>query len=204
MIGDLTSNQVALIGTAALLVGGFLGWLGRGLGFVLSRWWTGSTKQERAAYLNTVADFAGKMRANGLTIDDVRQFESIMHDPSVAASPAVANVIAQSAQDAEHEPMAFQSNVAMKARAGAAYAVAEARLEQALMDLRLLIGEHELDHIEAAQEHWRAYRSELEDAALREFEGGTQATLALTMVGLAETERRTAEVRAQVEERAKR
>ena len=60
------------------------------------------------------------------------------------------------------------------------------------------------EHIEKAQEHWRAYRSSLEDAALREFEGGTHAILAVTMVGLAETERRAAEVRAQVEERSRR
>jgi uncharacterized protein YecT (DUF1311 family) len=92
----------------------------------------------------------------------------------------------------------------MKARAGTAYGVAEAQLDQALMDLRLLIGEHEWEHVEKAQEHWCAYRGALEDAALREYEGGTHASLAMTMVELAETERRAAEIRAQVEERSAR
>ena len=204
MFDNLTTNQVAALGTAAVLLGGLLGWLGRGLGFVLTRWWTGSKKQDRAAYLNTVADFAAKMRNNGMTIDDVRHFEGVMQDPSVAASPSVAGVVAQLALEKGQEPSAFQSNMAMKVRAGSAYGVAEAQLDQALMDLRLLIGEHEWEHIEGAQKHWRAYRSALEDAALREFENGTHATLAMTMTGLAETERRAAEVRAQVEERSKR
>lgn len=203
MVENLGANEVALIGTVALLAGGFLGWLGRGLGFVLTRWWTGSKKLDQAAYLNTVADFAAKMRANGMTIDDVRHFEEVMQNPSVAASRGVNNVVALIAtEDEETEPSAFQSNPAMKARAGSAYDVAEAQLNQALIDLRLLIDEHEWEHIEAAQQHWRSYRSALEDAALREYEGGTHATLAMTMVGLAETERRAAEVRAQVEERS--
>ena len=201
---DLTANQVALIGTAALFVGGFLGWIGRGVGFVLSRWWTGSKKQDHAAYLNSVADLAAKMRANGMTIDEVRQFEETMQNPSVAASQGASGVVEQFAADEDHEPMAFQSNVAMKARAGTAYGVADAQLDQALMDLRLLIGEHEWEHIKKAQAHWREYRSALEDAALREYEGGTHATLAMTMVGLAETERRAAEIRAQVIERSAR
>jgi uncharacterized protein YecT (DUF1311 family) len=94
--------------------------------------------------------------------------------------------------------------MAMKMRTGAAYGVAEAKLDQALMDLRLLIGEHEWEHVEKAQENWNRYRSCLEDAALREYEGGTHATLAMALVGLAETERRANEVREQVEERAAR
>lgn len=200
----LTANEVALIGTAALLVGGFLGWVGRGVGFMLSRWWTGSKKHDRAAYLNSVADLAAKMRANGMTIEEVSQLEEVMQNPSVAASQAASGVVEQLASGPEDEPTAFMSNYAMKARTGAAYGVAEAHLDQALMDLRLLIGEHEWEHIEKAQGHWRAYRRSLEDAALREYEGGTHATLAMSLVGLAETERRTAEIRAQVDERSTR
>lgn len=56
--------------------------------------------------------------------------------------------------------------------------------------------------MEKAQEHWQAYRSCLEGAALMEYEGGTHATLAMAFVGMAETERRADEVRAQVKDRA--
>jgi hypothetical protein len=106
--------------------------------------------------------------------------------------------------DEAGEPEVFHSNLAMKARTGAAYSVAEAKLDQALMDLHLLVGDKEWACTERAQEHWRAYRSALEDSALCEYEGGTHATLAMALVGLAETERRTEEILAQVKDRAAR
>lgn len=68
----------------------------------------------------------------------------------------------------------------------------------------LLIGEHEFELLAAAQEKWRDYRRAIEDCALREFEGGTHATLAMALAGLSETERRTDEIKAQVAERGAR
>ena len=65
------------------------------------------------------------------------------------------------------------------------------------MDMRLLLSDNEYEALEAAQERWSGYRRALEDCALREFEGGTNATLALMMAGLSETERRTKEISAQ-------
>ena len=205
LMEHLSSNQVALIGTAALLIGGFFGWLGRGLGFVLHRWWTDSPKQERATYLNTVADLATKLRAHGMTLDEVRKLEEVVQNPSVQSSPAAMHVFEQVSADADStEPVRFHSNMAMKMRTGAAYDVAEAKLNQALMDLRLLIGEQEWECVETAQEHWKAYRRALEDWALREWDGGTGATLAMAFVGLSETDRRADEIRSQVKERAAR
>ena len=90
----------------------------------------------------------------------------------------------------------------MKARTGAAYGVADAHLEQALMDLRLLLSESEEEAWQAAQDRWREYRTALEVCAALEFEGGTHASLAQMMAGLSETERRTLEIRAQIEERS--
>jgi len=201
----LTSNQVALIGTAALLIGGFIGWLGRGAGFVLKRWLTGSPKQERATYLNTVADLGAKLRAHGMTMDEVQKLEDAVQNPSVQSSSTANQVVKQlSAEADDAEPEAFQSNMAMKMRTDAAYEVAEAKLKQALMDLRLLVGEHEWVCVETAQGHWQAYRRALEDWALREWDGGTGATLAMQLIGMAETERRADEIRAQVKERADR
>jgi uncharacterized protein YecT (DUF1311 family) len=206
----LTANQVALVGLVFGLLGGLVGWLGRGLSFVLKRWWTGSGKQERATYLNTVADFAAKMRAHGVTLDDVRELEAVMQNPAVASSPAATEVVERVAAevseqaDTDDQPMAFLTNYAMKVRTGESYKVAEAELDQALADLQLLLGEREWACVQEAQEHWRAYRNALSESARLEFEGGTHAGLAATFVGLTETERRTAQVREQVNERAAR
>ncbi|TAJ89447.1 lysozyme inhibitor LprI family protein [Reyranella sp.] len=200
---QVTPAEATLIAAVIGLVSGLLGWLGRGLVFVLRRWWTGAPRQERAAYLNSVTDLAAKLRDNGMTLDDVHKFESIMHNPAVTSSTAANGVVEALAKDAE-APSPFNSNVAMKARTSAAYTVAKAQLEQALMDLRLLLGDHEWQAFEVVQDRWREFRRALEDFALREFEGGTHATLALLMVGLSETERRTEEIKAQVAERKER
>ena len=36
----LTANQVALLIAAATLFGGLVGWFGKGVGFLVTRWWT--------------------------------------------------------------------------------------------------------------------------------------------------------------------
>lgn len=200
---QITAPQATLIVLVVGLLAGFIGWLARGPTFLLRRWWTGAPKQEQATYLNSVADLAGKLRAHGMTIHDVRQFEAIMRNPAVAGTTGASDVVGALAEEAG-EPEAFHSNVAMKARTGAAYGVADAHLEQALMDLRLLLGEREEEALEAAQARWREYRFALEVCAGLEFEGGTHAPLAGMMAGLTETERRAAEIRAQAEERSAR
>lgn len=190
---------VAVIG----LVAGLIGWLGRGLTFVAKRWWTGAPKQERATYLSSVADLAAKLRGSGMTLEDVHKFEALMQSEAVANSSAAGGVVANLVQDpVDSSPL--QSNVALKARTSAAYDVAKAQLEQALMDLRLMISEREYEAVEVAQERWQEYRRALEDCALREYEGGTHATLALLLSGLGETERRTQEIRAEIAKRASR
>ena len=200
---NLTANQVALIGTAALMIGGLIGWIGRGVSFLMARWWTGAPKHEKASYLNAVADLGAKLRAHGMTMEEVRSLETMVQNPSVSTSDAASHVLKQMVEDAS-EPEAFQSNMAMKMRASAAYEVAVAKLDQALMDLRLLISEEEWECVEKAQEHWESYRTALEDCALREYLGGTHAPLAMSLVGLAETERRADEIQAQIKERAER
>lgn len=200
---QITAPQATLIVAALTLVGGLIGWLARGPTFLLRRWWTGAPKQEQAAYLNSVADLAGKLRSNGMTIDEVHQFEKIMRKPGLSASSAATEVV----EAIEEEPdtyAAFLSNVAMKARTGADYGVADANLEKALVDLRLLLSDEETEALDVAQERWTEYRKALEVCAGLEFEGGTHAPLAGLMAGLTETERRTAEVRSQVQERAAR
>jgi uncharacterized protein YecT (DUF1311 family) len=199
----LTANQVTLLVAAAGLVGGLIGWFAKGVGFLLARWWTGAPKQERAHYMNTVADLAGKLRAHGMTIEEVRKLEELVQNPSIKSSQAATRAVEQLANDVT-EPKAFQSNYAMKMRTGAAYGVAEAKLNQALQDLKLLVSDGEWEYVERAQQHWAAYRETLVEGARRKYEGGTHAGLAAGLTAVAETDRRADEIRAQVDERARR
>src|SRR5207244_644104 len=158
---------------------------GRGFAYLVRRWWTGAPKKEHVAYLTSIADLAAKLRASGMNIDDVRQLETILRSPAIASSEAAGEVV-QPLVD-KSDPAEFQSNPALKARAAASYSVAEARLDQALMDLQLLISDGEWEIVEKAQKYWQGYRRALEDSALRQYQGGTHAPLAMTLAGLAET-----------------
>lgn len=200
---ELTSPQVTLLVAGSSLLAGLAGWFGRGLAFLLYRYWTGAPKRDEASYLHSVADLAAKLRTDGTTLDEVRQFEKIMRRPSLATSTAATEVV-EAIEEKTDSYAAFLSNVAMKARTGADYGVADANLEKALVDLRLLLGDEEAEALEVAQERWTEYRNALEDCAGLEFNCGTHAPLAGMMAGLTETERRTAEIRSQVQERAAR
>lgn len=162
----------------------------------------GRPSQERAVYLNSVADLAAKLRATGMTLEDVHCFEEIMLNPAVTSIKASAKAVEEFAETLK--PDAFSSTVAMKARTGASYRVAEARLDEALMDLRLLLSDDDQVSLLEVQAAWEAYRSKLEDRALREYIGGTHATLAMALAGLAETERRMEEIRNEIVERRSR
>lgn len=194
-VAHLTTNEVALLIAAATLFGGTVG-------FLLKRWLTNAPMQERATFLNTVADLGAKLRAHGMSIGEVRSLAAAIQNPSIMSSEAATQIVRDLAN--EPEPRAFESNYTLKMRAAAARNVAEAKLEQALSDLQLLMGHHEWDAVVKAQQHWNAYRGWLQHCAVREFEGGTHAGLASGLVSLAETERRTDEIRAQVRERSAR
>lgn len=125
---EITAPQATIIVTAITVVAGLVGWFGRGFTFLLHRWWTGAPRREDAVYLHSVADLAGKLRANGMTMDDVRQFETMMRTPTVASSPG-ANEVVDSFASVNSEPAAFQTNVGMQMRTGAAYDVANAKLD---------------------------------------------------------------------------
>lgn len=179
------------------LAGGLLGWLGSRAAFLFERKVTGAKDKEQVAYLKEVVDLSERLAANGMTISDARQFGALLRAPASNHGEA-----AREAISALLEPQSFQSNIAMKARASAAYDVAEAKLKQVLLDLELQLDEGEGEALEAAQVAWEEYRKRLEDRALRQFQGGTHATLAMTITGLSETERRTEELAAEVKERS--
>lgn len=198
---ELTAPQATLAGAALVFIGGLIAYFGRGLAFLLQRRLTGAPKHERAMYLNSLADLLAKLKANGATMEDVHRLDVVLRNPAFAAGPVSTKAVEAMARDAS-EPDAFQSNFAMKARAGAAYEVANAQLMQALMDLKLLISDKEAKALDAVQRKWIDYRRLLEISAALEFQGGTHAPLAASMTALSETERRTAEIRAQVEARS--
>lgn len=195
----MTTIPMPLLVAGVGLAGVALGWCVNGLGYLLKRRLAGTPKSERAAYLNNVTDLAAKLRASGMTIDDVHAFEAVLRNPAVASSEAATGVI--DATDLDNGPSAFDTNFAMKTRARAAFDVAEARLSQALTDLRLLSGgdDPKLDEV---QDCWLAYRTAVENREMVKYQGGSHATLALALAGLAETERRTEEVLAEVAERS--
>lgn len=197
---DLNAPQVTLLVAVLALVGGLLGWLGRGMAFVVKRRLTESPKHEEATYINVLADLGGKLRAHGMTMEDVRQLESIIRDPSISSSKSTLRIVEEVADEAR-EPDAFHSNVAMKARTHAEYNVADAKLNQSLLDLKLLMREREIEALATAQDSWTAYRAALEECSRREYEGGTHSSLASLFAGLAETERRAEEIRSQIVER---
>lgn len=91
------------------------GWLGRGRAFGLERRWTGSPRHEKATYFNIVADLGTKLRAHGMTMEDVRELESIVRDPSIASIKSPMRIVKE-VVDETPEPDAFQLNVAMQAR----------------------------------------------------------------------------------------
>lgn len=136
-----------------------------------------------------------------MTMDDVRTLEHIVQNPTIVSSDAASDLVQQLA-DEPGEPDAFTSNDAMKVRTAAAFNVAEAKLDQAVADLQLLVSKSERMAIAEAQEHWRKYRAALESTALCRYDGGSHAVLAMILLGLAETERRTEEIRADIKERS--
>jgi hypothetical protein len=150
-----------------------------------------------------------------MTVEDVRALEAMLHNPTLAASagPKIVEAAANAPEAEESkageskagEPDAFYAtNAAMKQRAFAEYGTATAKLEQALVDLHLLLGENESKALDEAQAHWETYRKALEECAYLEYEGGTHAALAATVRGLGETVRRTAEIEGEAAERTRR
>lgn len=196
-------SQPEAVVTAAILVflGGVLGWIVRGLGVLAHRKITNAPRQENASYLNSVADLLGKMKDQGLTITDVQDLGSVLNTKTKANSPAAKEVVDAGRHDNPSHP-AYDNNLAMQGRTHAAYAVAEAQLEQVILDAALIMSEAERESLDETQAKWREYRSGLETCAYKEYEGGTHAPLASVFAGLTETERRTAELREQVRERS--
>lgn len=197
-------------GALLLAIGGpLLGWFGKGSAAMLWRWWTGAPRQERAVYFNSLADLGAKLKATGMSVEEVRELGAMLNNPTLAGSagPTIVEAAVNAAAPREpaaepNEVAAFGTNFAMKLRAQASYEAANAKLDQSLVDLSLLIGGEEAAALTEASVHWSAYRKALEKCTMLRYKGGSHAPLAATLRGFAETERRTAEIDAEVAERA--
>ncbi len=86
----------------------------------------------------------------------------------------------------------------MKMRADAALDVANAKLDQAIVDLRFLLRSDEEAKLADTQVSWAAYRDASSSYARQQFDGGTHAPLTAALTAVAETERRTAEIEAEI------
>jgi hypothetical protein len=194
---EILSQPLAMLIIAAIAM------ISGGVGFLAKRWLSQTGKHETVAYLNSVMDLAGKLRAADLTIDDVRNLEAVLGSPKRSAKTCDTNPPSDGqAPTLEHE--AFQSTLAMRARAIAALGVADAKIGQAIMDLQLLMSDREFEVLKSAQKHWKLYRSELGNLGLLQYEGGTGAPLGLVVAELVEAERRVIELQADLKLRLSR
>lgn len=194
---NLTDSQAVIVAAGFTLLGGLIAWFGRGIAFVLQRKVTDAKAKEQVTYYRDVVDLSGRLAAAGMTIDDAKQFEALLRAPAANHGEA-----AKKAIDILLEPAAFDSSFAMRLRADAANEVARSKLQQVLTDLNLMLDDRERDALDAAQKAWQAYIESLSERSFIQFEGGSNATLAMMITGLTETERRIEELRAEVHERA--
>jgi uncharacterized protein YecT (DUF1311 family) len=207
MPSPLSAPEVALL---TLLVGGisaFLGWLARGASFVSKRWITGAARQEKASFYQAVTDIAAKMKASGARPEEIAEIAKLVTSEMRTGGTTAVEIITGehgAKVDDRSEHPAFWSNPAMKMRAGAKAAIATAQLEAALTDLRLLMTEHEQEYLEKAQSAWENFHQAQIDLAFTEYFGGTHASLAAELAGIAETEHRLAQILSEVADRKSR
>ena len=193
MLSALSDNEAKLLVGLTAVAGVILGLLGSGLGFIVKRWFVGAKQKERLDYISGLADLKIKLREAGLSMDEVREVGGLLANPTMKASERAQEIVAEIKEDmGRFGP--HDTNVAIQIRTGAAYEVANAQLQQALVGFGLTVDEADWTYVEKIQDAWKQYRSALEDWAYHQYEGGTHAPLAMTAAGLAETERRTKEI----------
>ncbi len=198
---SLTMPEATVIAAVIAIFAGLVSQSLKGVGYLIERRVTGAGQDEQLERGLKIAQLLAIMGGQGASAHDVRQMGVLLRRPEIMASTANNDIVSHAGKDAE--PAQYGDNHAMKARAGAAYEVAQAQLGQALGDLALLLRPDESARLEAVQGCWMAYRDALAEMARQEFDGGTHAGLAGVMTALAETERRTVEVRDMVAERGR-
>lgn len=166
----------ALIGLAGIIVGLLL----RGIGSWLWHLATKGPTKDRAALIGTMADAIAKMRASGISQDDLDQFERYLKGK---AEPSA--VIAQPTSDTEvdtksisyfeggMEPFEPNTQMAMNLLAQAKAIDVEAQIHRRLDRLKEVAGEDQVEMVDAAQAAWEAYRDAQARVATEPFAGGS-------------------------------
>lgn len=166
----------ALIGLAGIIVGLLL----RGIGSWLWHLATKGPTKDRAALIGTMADTIAKMKASGISQDDLDQFERYLKGK---AEPGA--VLAQPNLDVEvdtksisyfeegMEPFEPNTQMAMNLLAQAKAIDVEAQIHWRLNHLKEIAGKDQVELIDASQSAWEAYRDAQAKAATEPFTGGS-------------------------------
>lgn len=170
-----------------------------GVGYLGKRWLSRSRRHETTALYSNVADLMTRLRAEGLSLQDVQEFEAQIRTRvrQVKATPIPRT---HESRAEEPEPDTYWTTHSMVDRATASLGVREAELEAVLAELRSLLPDARGALLENSQEAWCAYRTAEAHLAASEFEGGTIMPIIRASEAESMTEERIKRVRAMVAE----
>lgn len=157
------------------------------IGFLSKRWATGARRQERAGLYATLADLSGKMKAAGISLDDLDAIEAQLRAKVRQADAAIS---------ATEEPDRYWSQVEMNGRAFSALQVAEAKMGVELVDLSGRLDDRQQHELDDAQAAWLEYRDRHSSFVAGEYEGGSILPLVHASESTLLTNERTAQVAA--------
>ena len=188
------SHLLTLLGGAALA----------GAGFLLRRIITGAGRKERIDSFAGVTDIVAKLRQHGLTPAEVQEMAVFIAGkqrgrPTGEAPSGQMQV--KSADDEDDKPQSYWTQGAMNGRAWASAHVADAQLQQALLELEHYAEDGELAQVQAA---WEAYRDKQVSFAGNQFAGGSMASGVCALEREALTLQRLAWVTSEVADRRSR
>ncbi|MDK2759493.1 MAG: DUF1311 domain-containing protein [Blastomonas fulva] len=195
-LSGLTTTEATAIFSMLPIIGGVLG-------FCITRWWTNAGAHEKASHFNNLADLRNKMAASGLSVADIRDFETELLAASKANAAAIVSAVDNDEDLDNHSnlPQHYWTTLAMQARADAKLKNLNARLNEILIDLETLITDDERNALQQAQEAWTNYRDSSMKYAASEFGGGTMAPLVALAHALSLTEERISSVAADLADR---
>jgi uncharacterized protein YecT (DUF1311 family) len=185
--------------TAALM--GVMALIGGAIGFFVKRWLSESSAHERTALLSSLADLRAKMKSEGLDFAQIAEMERAVRG-TVNISPESAEALTGQAElNRDDLPAGYWTTVAMRSRAHARFAVVDAELEEALIELMTLVSNEEASELGRSHVPWKVYRKRQMSYAGARYPGGTFGPLYGTLRGIEVTERRVAELKSEIEAR---
>jgi uncharacterized protein YecT (DUF1311 family) len=167
-------------------------------GFFLKRLLSGAATQERITRYAGLADIASKMKAHGLSKNDVLAVEQFIRGKEREAEIAAEDEpVPEQIDESRNEPAGYWTQTAMNQRAAAAYRVADAQLRQVLLELEHYCG----DEFYRAQKAWEEFRDRQVEFARSEWDGGSIAPLIAAVEAETLTRQRIAWAQATLEQR---